>query len=90
MVVHIIVFWFILLVFIEWRFPCVFCKRAKLITVEENEAYFSQLQDQTDEDAESSEVAQIQGDGKDVEIRFVTKQKPRKELAFMFKDFQLL
>ena len=59
-VIHIIVFWFILLALIEYRLPCLCCRRTKKITQEDNDMFFGRdetdLERFDDDDGESSEA----------------------------------
>ena len=66
-VIHIIVFWFILIALIEYRLHCLCCSSTKKMTQEDNDTFFGR--DETDlerfdeDDGESSEAPQIYGDG---------------------------
>ena len=80
MLYHIIGFWFILLVLIEWRLLSFCCQEMDKITEEDNEVFFKDDEDYYNYSGagESSEVAQILGEGTDLQLRFHIKQKPRK------------
>ena len=79
MVVHCLLFWFIILVLIEWKLPCCCCYEMRRISSEDNENFFLQSEVfDFDEGGDSSEVAQILGEGQELQLRFHIKQKPYK------------
>ena len=64
-IIHIVVCWFILLVFIEYRIPCLFCypaSRIRQVDQEDNDLFFGKEEDSDlerydgEDDGESSEI----------------------------------
>lgn len=97
--VHIIVFWAILLFFIEWkvhRYICFCCtSRMREVRLEDNANFFGKLEtsgemSNNEYDGESSEVAQIIGDGEQLELRFNRKQTPKRQLAYTIENLSLV
>ena len=83
-IIHIVFFWFYLLVFIEYRIPCLLCypaSRIRKVDQEDNDEFFGkddsdlEIFSQEESEGESSEVPQIiSNDGEKFQIRFHAKQ----------------
>lgn len=94
---HAIISWVVLILFVEWRVPFCDCNKMKKVTQLDNDEYFGQLQlDSQEEDraadhqidmSESSEVAQIEGEGEN--IRFQLSVKPKIDYNLAYKIFGL-
>ena len=64
MVIHFFLFWFLLLVIIEWHLPCCCCFEMKRITEDDNMQFFDHDEEYDFESGgESSEVANFLGEG---------------------------
>ena len=87
---HLIFFWFVLIALVEWKLLCYCCQGFGKISERDNMRYFDeQAVFDTDDGGESSEVAHVVGEGKDLEIRYQTKSKPQKQLAYHLERFSL-
>ena len=73
--VHVILFWCILLILIEWRALTCCCEGHNTITADDNDAYFKDDEEYNNfsDAGESSEVGQIVGEGPDLHVRFAVK-----------------
>ena len=85
--VHIVVFWLILILLIEWKVHSICCgSRMREVRSVDNAEFFGKQEPSSElnqeDDGESSEVAQIIGDAEQLELRFGQKNKPKRELAY--------
>ena len=98
MMIQIIFFWAVLILLIEYRLHFMGCdpRRMKVLSQHDNDQFFGKspddlvdIDDEIPNESDSSEVAQIIGEGENIQLRFNVKQKPRQELALKVSDLRV-
>ena len=80
---HGVLFWVILMICIEWRWPCFCCyfpaTRTKQVKQLDEDEFFGRNDEDyyVDEEGESSEMAQVVNEGNRLQLKFAAKNEPK-------------